>query len=1274
MSNSNSWNLKNVKLSEDKINKNIKETTKQINLDVNLLINMIKKYDYLELLKFTAFHVDEILEKSKVNKNIHNEEIAYSQLRFMLKYVASNPNSEMKSTNFKDFSWKKFNRTYSTLENHVIKYTDNLILRENINPKYRTRMQELFYSYMFPTPNVKFEDIDNKVKQLKLILQPHVDKINATFDVGFDGILDSLRIIAKVGTKGIYDLNQDCEVFASKSQKKIENLKKAGDTNVNSVLLSKIVEQENWGGWLEKLQNRSEKFDLFDVQILSKLESHDLDLLSVEAGSQYSNNFGWITESVGIDNSLFIKKDGRFYSFDSMFIFDKAYEAIKRAVIKSFPGYENTWNSIEMEKSGLLPVSIFAGVFGHFNYQLSYEVEDSYFTAEFENDSNNVFIQVPRQHGYKLPMNPIQEIGLLETALNCYDSATDFFDKIDGPIVVLDYYDESGEKIVKKDDVYYISYLYLSSILNDWNEIRLLKDQLLGVPSSSDEEDSNKNNDDNSIEDDKDCALDSQNEDGICTLNDKVEPDLDLEEEIEPLEGCLEVTDSNMDEMFENDPEPTEEDAEDCSDRELLDALDSSVVEDVEDIENDDMQNDVEPKSTGFSFFDVLNNVAKGKDPLDNKQEDEASEDKNANSLDGNKGLNPTIEDDKKTEDISVIDKGKSEDSLEDHDDSKIEKVEEPKISGGFSFFDVLNNVAKGKNPLSDEAEETDEVGYDELINDDPITDDDISEVFSDEEEAAVPSGGFIDFGSDNGAVCKDGVCGIDVSSDLENSELEEAEIESEEATQILNENEIDGNFEVDDYSFTEETMDAPSIFNEELDVDLNDINELSNDELENGFNNKYDTSSIQYLLDEDDDEEVHFFDDDDDDQVDDSPALLRDIFDDDLDDAPIVDDDLDDIEVESILEPEDEDEELVELDIDDDVDSDEILQLNEMDEATSIEESDDDENVPDDVEVRENNTFSPKQVDMINAINSALDKIDSDDSDLENYGYVHPDEDVDGYEEEAISSSKSEIEAYNDSLENNTSDFIDSPDDTETDIFGNDESIAEELVDEIGQNLDDVENESFRTQNSDDEIEEEEMLADELVSKHDEDDDDISFVEPQSIKVVEETAKKDPDKFEAIDNNRIFEEEVPTIESLWPQRIIDIVDMSEDLDASPFFKICKENDVELLEAIDHLINQALDLQKQDNKDKMFTIPESNLSIILPINKNDQLKRWERMNSLGALMYSKDMDSWNVLTLNFDDDKALKSIKEWEITKDSYSSVDWKFVVTTGSRLKKKKK
>jgi len=1272
MSNSNSWNLKNVKLSEDKINKNIKETTKQINLDVNLLINMIKKYDYLELLKFTAFHVDEILEKSKVNKNIHNEEIAYSQLRFMLKYIASNPNSEMKSTNFKDFSWKKFNRTYSTLENHVIKYTDNLILREKINPKYRTRMQELFYSYMFPTPKVKFEDVDNKVKQLKLILQPHVDKINATFDVGFDGILDSLRIIAKVGTKGIYDLNQDCEVFASKSQKKIENLKKAGDTNVNSVLLSKIVEEENWGGWLEKLQNRSEKFDLFDVQILSKLESHDLDLLSVETGSQYSENFGWITESAGIDNSLFIKKDGRYYSFDSMFIFDKAYEAIKRAVIKSFPGYENTWNSIEMEKSGLLPVSIFAGVFGHFNYQLSYEVEDSYFTAEFENDSNNVFIQVPRQHGYKLPMNPIKEIGLLDTALHCYDSATSFFDKIDGPIVVLDYYDESGEKIVKKDDIYYISYLYLSSILNDWNEIRLLKDQLLGVSSSSEAEDLSKNDDDNLIVDDKDCALDLQNEEGNCTLNDKVESDLDIEEEIEPLEGCLEVTDSNMDEMFENNPEPTQEDSEDYSDRELLDTLDGSVVEDVEDIEDDAIQNDGAAVSSGFSFFDVLNNVAKGKDPLNNKQEDESIEDTTAGDLDSNKDLNPSIEENKKKEDVSDIEKEGPEGSLEDHDDRGQEKIQESKPSGGFSFFDVLNNVAKGKNPLADEDDDTDEVGYDELINDEPITDDDISEVFSDDVQEAVPSDGFIDFGSDNGAVCKDGVCGIDASADENNSELEETEIESEEATQIFNENDLDGNFDDDDYNFTEEIMDAPSNFNEELDIDLDDIDELSADELENGFNNNYDTSSIKYLLDEDD-EEVHFFEDDDD-QIDDSPALLRDVFDDDLDDAPIIDDDLDDIEVESILEPEDEDDELVELDIDDDVDSDEVLQLNEMDEATSIEESDDDENVPDDVEVRENNTFSPKQVDMINAINSALDKIDSDDSDLENYGYVHPDEDVEGYEEEAISSSKSEIEAYNDSLENKVSDFTDDSDDSETDIFGNDESIAEELVDEIGKNLDDVENESFRTQNPDEDIEEEDRLADELVSEQDEEDDDISFVEPQSIKVIEQPVTKDPDKFEAIENNRIFEEEVPTIESLWPQRIIDIVDMSEDLDASPFFKICKENDIELLEAIDHLINQALDLQKQDNKDKMFTIPESNLSIILPINKNDQLKRWERMNSLGALMYSKDMDSWNVLTLNFDDDKTLKSIKEWEISKDSYSSVDWKFVVTTGSRLKKKKK
>ena len=255
----------------------------------------------------------------------------------------------------------------------------------------------------------------------------------------------------------------------------------------------------------------------------------------------------------------------------------------------------------------------------HFNYQLNYEVENSYFSAKFENDTKNVYIQVPRQHGYKLPTNPIKEIVLLENALNCYDVSTGFFDKIDEPIVVLDYYNESKVNIIKNDNIYYISYSYLSSILNNWNEIRLLRDKLLGLSSS--EKDEIKHN--VNISNDEDINVkavdyvgaaavkDAVCENGSCSVEESdAESNDDNQNEI--LDGCVEVTDSNMDDLFEKDIEEPQIEESDCSDSALSAVLDNSVVSDVEEdvvIDKKDVKETSESK--GFSFFDVLNNNRK---------------------------------------------------------------------------------------------------------------------------------------------------------------------------------------------------------------------------------------------------------------------------------------------------------------------------------------------------------------------------------------------------------------------------------------------------------------------------------------------------------------------------------------------------------------------------------------------------------------------------------------------------------------------------------------
>ena len=85
----------------------------------------------------------------------------------------------------------------------------------------------------------------------------------------------------------------------------------------------------------------------------------------------------------------------------------------------------------------------------------------------------------------------------------------------------------------------------------------------------------------------------------------------------------------------------------------------------------------------------------------------------------------------------------------------------------------------------------------------------------------------------------------------------------------------------------------------------------------------------------------------------------------------------------------------------------------------------------------------------------------------------------------------------------------------------------------------------------------------------------------------------------------------------------------------------------------------------------MFTIPGYNLTLVLATNHKDKLKLWERKTNLGAVMYSQNKDVWNSIVLKYDKNDKLLSVEQLEIKKDNFAPADWKFVVSTGNKLKK---
>ena len=92
-----------------------------------------------------------------------------------------------------------------------------------------------------------------------------------------------------------------------------------------------------------------------------------------------------------------------------------------------------------------------------------------------------------------------------------------------------------------------------------------------------------------------------------------------------------------------------------------------------------------------------------------------------------------------------------------------------------------------------------------------------------------------------------------------------------------------------------------------------------------------------------------------------------------------------------------------------------------------------------------------------------------------------------------------------------------------------------------------------------------------------------------------------------------------------------------------------------------------------DKKDKMFTIFDYSLSVVVAMEKRlDQLRKNELRNNVGGVMVSQDADSWTSLILTFDDDMNLKSATGEDITQKSFAQYDWKIVRVIGNKLKDK--
>ncbi|MFC2822018.1 MAG: hypothetical protein ACFN3H_04530, partial [Spirochaetales bacterium] len=99
------------------------------------------------------------------------------------------------------------------------------------------------------------------------------------------------------------------------------------------------------------------------------------------------------------------------------------------------------------------------------------------------------------------------------------------------------------------------------------------------------------------------------------------------------------------------------------------------------------------------------------------------------------------------------------------------------------------------------------------------------------------------------------------------------------------------------------------------------------------------------------------------------------------------------------------------------------------------------------------------------------------------------------------------------------------------------------------------------------------------------------------------------------------------------------------------------------------VIELARKAWKIDGKDKMFTIPDTGISIAIFSDTPDPMTGIQRRENIGAVMYASQKEVWNSLELSYDSANQLVKADYRQITRLSFSDWEWKIVEKLGMRL-----
>ena len=153
-------------------------------------------------------------------------------------------------------------------------------------------------------------------------------------------------------------------------------------------------------------------------------------------------------------------------------------------------------------------------------------------------------------------------------------------------------------------------------------------------------------------------------------------------------------------------------------------------------------------------------------------------------------------------------------------------------------------------------------------------------------------------------------------------------------------------------------------------------------------------------------------------------------------------------------------------------------------------------------------------------------------------------------------------------------------------------------------------------------------------------------------------------------DDSIVLEYEENKFDSSKFSKIIQQILENVEGDATPFYEFLEKEDESVISYFENVIHQSWLKQMEDGKDKMFSVFEYDMSILLSKGKiYDDLRLAELMNNAGAVMYSQGKSEWHALILHIAKDFSVDSAKIVTINRESFSPSNWKIVTNIGDAL-----